>query len=77
MLAFLKVRLFFISYTLYLSIIEGGGGGGGDTKFHNIYQKYRFLVQSFKETLQYCDEWRKFTSVSQSVSQAVSQSVIV
>ena len=28
-----------------------------------------FLVQSFKETLQYCDEWRKFTSVSQSVSQ--------
>ena len=34
-----------------------------------------FLVQSFKETLQYCDEWRKFTSVSQSVSQAVSHSV--
>ena len=26
-----------------------------------------FLVQSFKETLQYCDEWRKLTSVSQSV----------
>ena len=25
-----------------------------------------FLVQSFKETLQYWDEWRKFTSVSQS-----------
>ena len=24
-----------------------------------------FLVQSFFETLQYCDEWRKFTSVSQ------------
>ena len=36
-----------------------------------------FLVQSFKETLQYCDEWRKFTSVSDSVSQSVSQSVIV
>ena len=34
-----------------------------------------FLVQSFKETLQYCDEWRKFTSVSQSVSESVSQSV--
>ena len=33
-----------------------------------------FLVQSFKEILQYCDEWRKFTSVSRS---AVSQSVIV
>ena len=29
-----------------------------------------FLVQSFKETLQYCDEWRKFTSVSQSDSQS-------
>ena len=26
-----------------------------------------FLVQSFKETLQYCDEWRKFKSVGQSV----------
>ncbi len=25
-----------------------------------------FLVQSFFETLQYCDEWRKFTSVIQS-----------
>ena len=24
-----------------------------------------FLVQSFKETLQYCDEWRKFTSASE------------
>ena len=24
-----------------------------------------FLVQSFFETLQYCDEWRKFTSVSE------------
>ena len=34
-----------------------------------------FLVQSFKETLQYCDEWRKFTSVSQTVSQSVSHSV--
>ena len=34
-----------------------------------------FLVQSFKETLQYCDEWRKFTSVSQSVSQTFSHSV--
>ena len=31
-----------------------------------------FLVQSFKETLQYCDEWRKFTSVSQSVSHSVN-----
>ena len=30
-----------------------------------------FLVQSFFETLQYCDEWRKFTSVSQSVSESV------
>ena len=34
-----------------------------------------FLVQSLFETLQYCDEWRKFTSVSQSVCQSVSQSV--
>ena len=34
-----------------------------------------FLVQSFFETLQYCDEWRKFTSVSQSVTQSVSHSV--
>ena len=33
---------------------------------------YWFLVQSFKETLQYCDEWRKFTSVSQSVSHSVN-----
>ena len=32
-------------------------------------------MQSFKETLQYCDEWRKFTSVSDSVSQPVSHSV--
>ena len=30
-----------------------------------------FLVQSFKETLQYCDEWRKFTSVIQSVIHSV------
>ena len=30
------------------------------------------LVQSFKETLQYCDEWRKFTSVSESVSHSVN-----
>ena len=34
---------------------------------------HSFLVQSFKETLQYCDEWRKFTSVSQSDSQSVCQ----
>ena len=34
-----------------------------------------FLVQSFKETLQYCDERRKFTSVSHSVSQSASQSI--
>ena len=33
-----------------------------------------FLVQSFKETLQYCDEWRKFTSV---ISHSVMQSFIV
>ena len=31
--------------------------------------------QSFKETLQYCDEWQKFTSVSDSVSQSVNHSV--
>ena len=37
-------------------------------------QTSSFLVQSFKETLQYCDEWRKFTSVSQSDSQSVSES---
>ncbi len=36
--------------------------------------KPAFLVQSFFETLQYCDEWRKFTSViSHSV---ISHSVI-
>ena len=28
------------------------------------------LVQSFKETLQYYDGWRKFTSVRESVSQS-------
>ena len=28
-----------------------------------------FLVQSFKETFQYCDEWRKFHSVRQAASQ--------
>ena len=39
------------------------------------FHYYLFLVQSFFETLQYCDEWRKFTSVSQSVSQSVSESV--
>ena len=38
-------------------------------------QKELFLVQSFLEILQYCDEWRKFTSVSQSDSQSVSHSV--
>ena len=32
----------------------------------------QFLVQSFFETLQYCDEWRKFTSVSDSVSHSVN-----
>ena len=31
-----------------------------------------FLVQSFFETVHYCDEWRKFTSVSQSVSHSVN-----
>ena len=31
-----------------------------------------FLVQSFKETLQYCDEWRKFTSAIQSVIHSVN-----
>ena len=30
--------------------------------------KPAFLVQSFFETLQYCDEWRKFTSVIKSLS---------
>ena len=39
----------------------------------HMKQKELFLVQSFFETLQYCDEWRKFTSVSQSDSQSVSQ----
>ena len=34
-----------------------------------------FLVQSFFETLQYCGERRKFTSVSQSVSRSVGRSV--
>ncbi len=29
-----------------------------------IFMIFVFLVQSFKETLQYCDEWRKFTSIS-------------
>ena len=33
--------------------------------------KYSSLVQSFVETLQYCDDWRKFTSVSQPVGLAV------
>ena len=45
-----------------------------DPCFH-ILRILSFLVQSFFETLQYCDEWRKFTSVSQSVSQSVSESV--
>ncbi len=35
----------------------------------------RFLVQSFFETLHYCDEWRKFTSVIQSFSHSVIHSV--
>ena len=51
-------------------------------RLHNVFDKgwsfqSSFLVQNFKETLQYCDEWRKFTSVSESVSESVSQSVIV
>ena len=32
----------------------GGGGGGGECI--QIISKGSFLVQSFKETLQYCDE---------------------
>ena len=32
-------------------------------------------MQSFFETVHYCDEWRKFTSVSHTVSQSYSQSV--
>ena len=39
--------------------------------FNNIWP---FLVQSFFETSQYCDQWRKFTSVSQLVSRSVGQS---
>ncbi len=35
----------------------------------------QFLVQSFFETLHYCDEWRKFTSVIQSFSHSVIHSV--
>ena len=41
----------------------------GDFNFHvdNSLDVHAsaFLVQSFFETLQYCDEWRKFTSASQ------------
>ena len=57
---------------------------GKNVKIIDQYQSFQllvkflrdpFLVQSFFETLQYCDEWRKFTSVSQSVTQSVSQSV--
>ena len=33
------------------------------------------LVQRFLETLPYCDEWRKFTSVSQLCSESYSHSV--
>ncbi len=33
----------------------------------DLRRSSHFLVQSFFETLQYCDEWRKFTSVSHSV----------
>ncbi len=47
---------------------------GSDDMFN--YQS-SFLVQSFKETLQYCDEWRKFTSVIQRFSHSVIQSFIV
>ena len=43
--------------------------------FEILSLEKQFLVQSFKETLQYCDEWRKFTSVSQSVSESFSHSV--
>ena len=43
-----------------------------DPAYQNVQKP--FLVQSFKETLQYCDERRKFTSVSHSVSQSVNQS---
>ena len=40
-------------------------------KIREGFVSLSFLVQSFFETLQYCDEWRKFTSVSQSVSESV------
>ncbi len=33
---------------------------------YNVLYCWFLLVQSFFETLQYCDEWRKFTSVIQS-----------
>ena len=46
------------------------------TLIHHLCDKPNsFLVQSFKETLQHCDEWRKFTSVSHRVIESSSHSV--
>ena len=40
----------------------------------DFFFQFQFLVQSIFETLHYCDEWRKFTSGSQAVSQSVIES---
>ena len=37
-----------------------------------IHECIQFLVQSFKETLQFCDEWQEFQSVSELVSHSVN-----
>ena len=43
------------------------------SNFSSVFHLHlSFLVQSFKETLQYCDEWRKFTSAIQSFSHSVN-----
>ena len=38
---------------------------------NNVARFLFFSAKFQKETLQYCDKWRKFTSVSQTVSQSV------
>ena len=59
---FCIVRVFLLSYLL-------------KNQNHMTMRKLWPYLVEFGLFMQYCDEWRKFTSVSQSVSQSVTHSV--
>ena len=45
------------------------------TKIMATFDVEHTIFSAKFQTLQYCDEWRKFTSVSESVSESVGESV--